>query len=114
MNFNLVSLIPVLLSVLGREQPEIEKPLAAVINAIGRLPRRERETEIVPIDLRAAQSKLATLGYECGLIDGDPGPLTRAAVKKFQEDKDLVTDGLIGQKTWAALMYDHEEEEEED
>jgi len=31
------------------------------------------------------------------------GPRTEATVRKFQEDKGLVPDGIVGPKTWAAL-----------
>lgn len=35
--------------------------------------------------------------------DGNFGPQTEAKVKSFQRSKGLVDDGLVGQKTWAAL-----------
>ena len=35
--------------------------------------------------------------------DGNFGPKTEAKVKAFQKSKRLVADGLVGQKTWAAL-----------
>ena len=35
--------------------------------------------------------------------DGNFGPKTEAKVKSFQKSKGLVVDGLVGQKTWAAL-----------
>ena len=43
-------------------------------------------------------------GYYFGEVDGDFGPQTEAAVKAFQQHKNLVADGVIGSKTWAALM----------
>jgi peptidoglycan hydrolase-like protein with peptidoglycan-binding domain len=36
-------------------------------------------------------------------VDGNFGPQTEAKVKSFQRSKSLVDDGLVGQKTWAAL-----------
>lgn len=49
------------------------------------------------------QSDLADLGYFSGRLDGDFGPLTRAALLAFQADNDLATDGVAGDQTWAAL-----------
>ena len=37
------------------------------------------------------------------LADGYFGPITRRAVIAFQKSKDLSADGLVGEKTWAAL-----------
>jgi len=36
--------------------------------------------------------------------DGDFGPVTRAAVLAFQKARNLITDGIAGPKTFAALM----------
>jgi len=49
------------------------------------------------------QTDLAALGYFSGRIDGDFGPLTRAALLAFQADQDLETDAVAGPLTWAAL-----------
>jgi peptidoglycan hydrolase-like protein with peptidoglycan-binding domain len=43
-------------------------------------------------------------GYYFGQVDGDFGIKTEEAVKAFQKHKNLVADGVIGSKTWAALM----------
>jgi hypothetical protein len=101
---NWMSLIPVLLSVLGRGKPDIENPIKTVIDVIGNLPREEQEAPIEPINIRAAQEKLAALGFDPGPIDGLSGPLTRAAAKKYQEQHGLTADGLIGQQTWRSLV----------
>jgi peptidoglycan hydrolase-like protein with peptidoglycan-binding domain len=36
--------------------------------------------------------------------DGDFGPKTLDAVKKFQRSKQLIDDGIVGRGTWAALL----------
>lgn len=56
--------------------------------------------------VKTAQRLLKALGYSVGLsgIDGDFGKKTEEAVKKFQSKERLTTDGVIGQKTWEALL----------
>ncbi len=54
--------------------------------------------------LRSIQSILADMGIYDGAIDGDNGPKTKAAVKKFQQDNGLTADGDAGPATRAALF----------
>lgn len=49
------------------------------------------------------QTLLKKLGYNVGGIDGSFGRLTRDAVLAFQADAGLVTDGVVGSRTWTAL-----------
>ena len=49
------------------------------------------------------QTKLNKLGYNCGAVDGVFGTNTEKQVKKFQADYKLEADGIVGEKTWAAL-----------
>lgn len=55
--------------------------------------------------VRQLQKNLIKLGYSCGPdgADGDYGRNTVAAVKKFQEDNGLETDGEAGPMTQAAI-----------
>ncbi len=55
-------------------------------------------------DVRAVQQALENKGYHTGGIDGSYGPKTQGAVKAYQKAHGLETDGIVGPKTWAALM----------
>jgi hypothetical protein len=50
------------------------------------------------------QEKLSQLGYSVGPVDGILGPRTESAVLKFQLDKGLDVDGMVGNQTWQALF----------
>ncbi|RFU84573.1 amidase [Streptomyces triticagri] len=52
----------------------------------------------------AVQSLLSKHGYEAGAADGDFGPATLAAVQAFQQDVGLEADGVVGARTWTALL----------
>ncbi|GGV28381.1 peptidoglycan-binding protein [Streptomyces spectabilis] len=50
-----------------------------------------------------AQCLLKAHGFGAGKIDGSYGDGTKAAVKRFQRARGLVTDGIVGPDTWGAL-----------
>lgn len=50
------------------------------------------------------QSFLKQAGLYTGAIDGVFGAETQAAVEKFQDSKNLTSDGVIGPETWAAML----------
>lgn len=54
-------------------------------------------------DVRLLQQLLRDLRYDVGQIDGDFGPVTRAALEKFQADYEIDEAGEAGPNTWAAL-----------
>ena len=54
-------------------------------------------------NVKTLQSKLKTLDFLQGTVDGIFGPKTEEAVKKFQKKNNLVVDGIAGAKTLAAL-----------
>lgn len=54
------------------------------------------------VHVRTVQQRLKALGYAIK-IDGIFGPRTREVVIAFQRKKNLLTDGIVGPKTWAAL-----------
>jgi peptidoglycan hydrolase-like protein with peptidoglycan-binding domain len=51
----------------------------------------------------AIQSQLASRGMGVA-VDGDYGPQTADAVKTYQRQKGLLVDGIVGPKTWNALI----------
>lgn len=56
-------------------------------------------------DVKAVQTKLNELGFNCGKADGIFGSKTSAAVKKFQSSVNLKDDGIVGKKTCEALGF---------
>ena len=56
--------------------------------------------------VRAAQYLLEGRGFPCGTYgaDADFGSATEKAVKAFQDDRDLLQDGQIGDNTWTRLL----------
>ena len=53
--------------------------------------------------VRAAQQRLADLGYWLGEVDGSFGPVTQQAVLALQKAAGLERDGVLGPRTRAAL-----------
>ena len=49
------------------------------------------------------QQLLQRAGFPTGAVDGDFGPMTQAAVRRFQAAKGLPVDGVVGPRTWSAL-----------
>ena len=49
------------------------------------------------------QSRLKTLGYYSGNVDGDFGAATRDAVRAFQRANGLSVDGKVGDATWEKI-----------
>ena len=54
-------------------------------------------------NIKAVQTRLATLGYYAYKVDGIWGSRTKKAVKKFQRDYGLTADGIVGARTEKAL-----------
>jgi peptidoglycan hydrolase-like protein with peptidoglycan-binding domain len=55
------------------------------------------------LNITLIQTLLGMAGYDPGPVDGNLGPKTLEAVKKFQRDKGLKVDGKIGYQTLTAL-----------
>jgi len=57
----------------------------------------------VPVTPQEVQMGLKNAGYYTGAIDGKLGSGSKRAIKEFQTDHDLESDGIVGKKTWAEL-----------
>jgi len=61
----------------------------------------------INIATKRLQAELNSAGFSCGAVDGDFGVKTDKAVKLYQKACGLVQDGIVGAKTWAALLNVH-------
>lgn len=52
------------------------------------------------------QIRLNELGYDCGVVDGKIGPITKKAIMNFQRDNKLEVDGNVGPITFKKLGLD--------
>lgn len=53
--------------------------------------------------IREIQKKLAALGYYKARVDGSPGSMTSAAIRRFQLAENLKVTGILNQQTLDAL-----------
>ena len=58
------------------------------------------------VDVQKAQQRLAALSYPLGSADGKIGPLTRSAVRDFQDAMGEPVTGNLDQRTYDLLMSD--------
>jgi len=81
------------------------KAKKAVLSSSTRISRTAQNQNIlrVPVTPQEVQTGLKNAGYYTGAIDGKLGSGSRKAIKEFQTDHDLESDGIIGKKTWADL-----------
>jgi peptidoglycan hydrolase-like protein with peptidoglycan-binding domain len=50
--------------------------------------------------LQQGLKKYSAPATDPGLVDGDFGPRTEAAVKAYQQDRSIEADGIVGDQTW--------------
>ena len=76
-------------------------PVKEIITGLPTLAKGSRGKSV-----KALQTLLKGYGYYLGVwgIDSSFGSATEAAVKEFQEKGGLEADGVVGAKTWAALL----------
>lgn len=68
-------------------------------------PRLRREQVI------ALQERLNEKGYDSGPVDGLPGPMTRSAIRRFQQERGMVADGYPSETVLSELapqVTDHQ------
>ena len=58
---------------------------------------------LTPDVVRAAQQSLNDKGYKSGTPDGKMGPVTRGAIRKYQQDKGLEETGTLDESTLTHL-----------
>ena len=56
--------------------------------------------------VRQLQEALKEAGHDPGPIDGEFGPATEAAVRAFQQEKEITVDGMVGDITWLNIDED--------
>jgi putative chitinase len=88
---------------LGIAKREVARLVAAGIQPVdaGHYPVLRRGSDGDAVE--TLQVRLRLQGFPLTL-DADFGPATELAVKTFQKLADLVDDGVVGPKTWAALI----------
>lgn len=64
---------------------------------------KKKSTKSSSNTVKKVQTKLNSLGYNCGKADGIMGSKTKTAIKKFQKKNGLVADGIAGSKTLRKL-----------
>ncbi|MBU0469244.1 MAG: peptidoglycan-binding protein [Candidatus Omnitrophica bacterium] len=77
------------------EEPIIKRPIAKT-----KTKPTENGTIRVSVKVITVQQALTKAGYYNGSIDGKLGSKTKSAIVEFQKDHGLVSDGIIGKKTW--------------
>jgi peptidoglycan hydrolase-like protein with peptidoglycan-binding domain len=53
--------------------------------------------------VREVQRELNRLGYDAGEVDGLFGPVTDEAIRRFQQNRGLLVDGIVGARTLRSL-----------
>ena len=62
-----------------------------------------KKIRITPDVVGAAQKKLSEEGYKPGRLDGKIGPVTRAAIRKYQEHEGLKVTATLDESTLSHL-----------
>lgn len=89
----------VLPGLVRRRQAEYELFTTGVKTMINTVLQKDMQGD----EVKKLQNGLIVRGYSLGKVDGDFGTKTEAAVKAFQKDAGLKTDGIVDENTQKAL-----------
>ncbi len=97
-----------LLSVELHKLNEKEATLEIYLDEESEEPSHTMEIQLAhldPIDtISGVQGRCNNLGFDCGAVDGEMGPLTQEGIKAFQQHHQLDVDGKLGPKTQDTLQ----------
>lgn len=71
--------------------------------AVGPAATPARPSPSVKPSKREIQQALKNAGFYQGSVDGKIGPMTREAIRQFQQVNGLKVDGVVGRQTWEKL-----------
>ena len=111
----LIAMIVLLVPTIGQVQTEMSltpTPLPAVPSSVMAVTKDPAAPTAEPVlrtgsrgqEVKDLQSRLQSLGYYQGEIDGEFGPGTKEAVTAFQKANGLDPDGRVGQETRSVLF----------
>ncbi|MDP8212499.1 MAG: peptidoglycan-binding domain-containing protein [Candidatus Zapsychrus exili] len=89
-----------------KDKVSIEKPTVVEVSTSYESFKKEPTKKgivLVTASLKDIQKALQNAGYYYGTIDGNIGTQTKQAIKDFQSDHGLKSDGIVGKKTWSQL-----------
>ncbi len=81
---------------------KVSEPKAAADQPVSLKPLPLAEPPYKPT-AEEIQTSLKNAGYYAGEIDGKIGPMTKKAIKDFQQANNLEADAKVGPKTWEVL-----------
>lgn len=98
MGFILNLLIALFNALFGKVPPPPPPPVVALPPLVGILRANSKGALVT-----ALQQRLVKIGYALD-VDGEFGPATKLAVRKFQQARNLDPDGEVGPMTWTQCL----------
>ncbi|MCT1904694.1 peptidoglycan-binding domain-containing protein [Oceanobacillus sojae] len=96
-------------AVQAEEHPDVSEELQPLLDIA---PEHQPTLENTDsgLEVQLVQEKLNHFGLKVE-ADGIFGPKTEEQVRQFQADHDLIADGIVGEKTWTALLFEEREDQ---